>query len=544
MSFWRSKTVIGGVVFLLLCVTGRLIGLFPFQSPVLRWSLQEDYTQCRFPQGPNLRQSHCGRSVTGILIGVDGPGILEWQFSRTGPFPTIVQPFFDTIDGQESRITLVTPHHHKPRILFHNLPLHYRPFDIAPLVTHENEFVLRFEGTRTLLEGIRFYEPSQTIPFPWAAVFVVVFFAGIMIRQKEKSTLIVVSLGLLAFLMRWKIFRTYFSLPLEGDAAGYWSLAQAFDWHHPFTTGPREPGFIWAAHAARWCFGDSIRSVRFLGVLMSSLWSVLTVELASAVGWPSWVGLAAGLMVATNPFAIFMSVQGYQLEFFTFLILFFAIAWHRKRAAAMGWVGALLCITRAQSFLAVIPLVLLGAWRDRWDKIEWRRFVAPFLILVLPYLAAVHSQTGSFLGHLTPHAGFYENMEASAAGQPTPAAQAPSLAHFLISHGRWIHRLGDLFEGYGRVLFDPRDPFNRIWLNSHYARAWNLIFLPFFWMGLVYLLVDRKERAFLWVPLLFIGALPMLHDLIREPRLLFHVEPFVALIVVWGFAKIARRENR
>ncbi len=543
MSPWRAKAALGGVALILLCATGRLTGLFPFEPASAHWSQQEDFTQGKIPKGPNVRQSHAARSLKGIVIGVDGPGFLEWQFSRSGPFPTVVQPFFVPGEGQESRIIIATPQHPEPRVLFHNLPLHNHPFDIAPWVKNENAFVLRFEATGARLEDIRFYEPSQLPPIPWSVLLVALLLAGLAIYQRNRPALFILSIGLLAFFLRWNTFRTYFSLPLEGDARSYWFLGETFDWRHPFMAGPREPGFIWAVHAARFAFGDSIRAIRFLGVLISSLWSSLTVELACAAGWPLWVGLAAGVLVATNPFAIFMSVQGYQLEFFTFLILLFAIAWHRKRASAMGGIGGLLCITRVQSLASVVPLVFLCGWRGRWNKREWCRFGVPFLILMLPYLAAVRSQTGSFLGHLNPHAHFYENIEAVDAGKPLPSAQESNLVHFMFRHGQFRRRTTALIEGYGRVLFDPRDPFNRILLNSHYARAWNLFFLPFFWAGLVCMLVDRRERWFLWVPFLFLGVLPMLHDLIREPRLLFHIEPFMALIVVWGFARLAKRES-
>jgi len=255
------------------------------------------------------------------------------------------------------------------------------------------------------------------------------------------------------------------------------------------------------------------------------------------------VGLGAAALVATNPFAIFMSVQGYPLEFFTLLILLFAIAWLKNREQAMGWLGGLLCVTRAQSFLAIIPLIGLADWKFRWRRRERFGFWVPFLLLTLPYLWAVRQETGSFLGHINRHAGFYEVIEAKDFQKAPPADSALNLRHFLFARDQFQGRMTALIKGYAQILFDPRDPFNRILLNSHYARAWNLFFLPFFWIGLVLCLMNSKDRWFLWLPLLFLSGLPLLHDLVREPRLLFHVQPFFALITARGiwFIGNARR---
>jgi hypothetical protein len=517
MNSLRVRAAVGFLVLLVLCLLGRLMHFFPFAPVVTRWSLQEDYVHGQIPKTGSVNQSHCARSDTGILIGSDGPGFIEWKFSRPGPFPTVVQPFFIPLSDQPCRITLWTPKVPEPRVLYQNFSLRNRPFDLSALVRDEKVYTLRFEGTQALLEDIRFYELLQLPPFPWAVLLVAALLTVVVLGRRNWPELVILGLALIGFYFRWRTFLTYYSLPLEGDATGYWSLGHAFQWKHPLMTGSREPGFIWMVYMARLAFGDSIRSLRFMCILISTLLIPFTAEVARAAKWPLWVGVGAAALVATNPFAVFFSVQGYQLEFFTILILLFSIAWLIDHEQTMGWLGGLLCVTRVQSFIAVIPLVGLADWKCRWHRRKRLQFWIPFLIITLPYLIAVRQGTGSVFGHVNQYV-----------------------------RDAWMRRqTAALVRGYTKILFDPTDPYNRIFLNSHYERSWNLLFLPFFWIGIVVCLKNSKDRWFLWLPLIFLSGLPMLHDVIREPRLLFHVEPFVALITARGiwFINSARRES-
>src|SRR5438874_227510 len=98
------------------------------------------------PRAYAVQQSQCALSDNGIVIGVNGPGFVEWKFSRSGPFPSVIQPFFVPAPGQGGRILLRTPSQPVPHILFDKLPLRNRPFDISATLKDENAFALRFEG--------------------------------------------------------------------------------------------------------------------------------------------------------------------------------------------------------------------------------------------------------------------------------------------------------------------------------------------------------------------------------------------------------------
>jgi hypothetical protein len=103
---------------------------------------------------------------------------------------------------------------------------------------------------------------------------------------------------------------------------------------------------------------------------------------------------------------------------------------------------------------------------------------------------------------------------------------------------------GKTLRGYAEIFFNPQNSFNRIFLNSHYALAWNLVFLPFFWVGLGACLRRKEGRWFLVSLLLFLNVLPFFQEMFREPRLLFHAAPWVAVVTAAGLAAVVQWRPR
>src|SRR5262249_49182963 len=155
--------------------------------------------------------------------------------------------------------------------------------------------------------------------------------------------------------------------------------------------------------------------------------------------------------------------------------------------------------TRVQCLFAIPPLALLAAWRGKWLRSEAYGFLVAFMVFAVPYLAQVKRSTGSFLGHLNEHVGFYAAQEKPAGKKPA-GSNPPTVTDYLFRSRSPSQFIAGTFKGYGRILFDPGDPYNRIFLNSHYARPWNRWLLPFFWLGLAACLLRRAYRWFLWLP--------------------------------------------
>ncbi|MDP2864832.1 MAG: hypothetical protein Q8O90_01145, partial [Elusimicrobiota bacterium] len=116
------------------------------------------------------------------------------------------------------------------------------------------------------------------------------------------------------------------------------------------------------------------------------------------------------------------------------------------------------------------------------------------------------------------------------------AGQWTSLS-YLFSGGAAPRLAVRTLKGYFHILCNPFNPFNRIFLNSHYSKHWNLLLFPFLWAGLWVFFSDAKKRAALLLGLLFLNALPALHDQIREPRILFHAAPFFFVLCAAGIER-------
>src|ERR1019366_10582554 len=144
----------------------------------------------------------------------------------------------------------------------------------------------------------------------------------------------------------------------------------------------------------------------------------------------------------------------------------FSDFWLRRRAFGMGWAGGLLCVTRVQSILAVVPLLLLAAWRDRWKTRQGVMAALTCLILFLPYAMTVRRTTGSVFGHLNEHVGYYFSAETK--GDPSQRGALPkiSLWNYLFIQHKPASLIAGLSKGYAQVLFNPLNAYNRIFLNS------------------------------------------------------------------------------
>ena len=201
-------------------------------------------------------------------------------------------------------------------------------------------------------------------------------------------------------------------------------------------------------------------------------------------------------------------------------------------------------MTRVQFVFSVIPLAALAAWRFGWGKKEALRCLIPFVILAAPYLAVTWARTGSMFGQLHQHASYYQAAEKL--GDPLRANELPRITawQLLFANQSIPSLIHKTLRGYAEIFFNPANPYNRIFLNSHYARSWNALFLPFFWLGLGACLKRTEGRWLLISGLLFLNILPFLQDHFREPRLLFHAAPWVAMMVAAGLGAVAQFRPR
>ncbi|MBI4351716.1 MAG: glycosyltransferase family 39 protein, partial [Elusimicrobia bacterium] len=363
----------------------------PFFRPVEnRWTLDENLKDGKRPAHPRVAAAAAGLSAEGTVIGAGGPGWGRWDFSAPGPLPTTVVPFFLPPDGSRSGIYLLTADGGRFPLI-ENTPLRDRALNFRDKVKGLDSYSVRFEGTGALLSGVKFIQPPESggrNKGLYLALFclALVFARGLALREKRTAALALITAA--GLLLRWSAFSDYWDVPLAGDAVGYWNYGRALKLSALFANGTREPVFIWLLSLFKALFGDSQRTSRFMTLVFSCSVIPMTWLLAKRLELGAFACLLAAGLAAFNPFAVFMSVQGYQLEFFTFLILVFSVLWLRGSLGAAGSAGAALILTRLQSAGAVFPLAALAAWRLRGKPGKLGPYLLPPLIALAVLLAS------------------------------------------------------------------------------------------------------------------------------------------------------------
>ncbi|MDO8805199.1 MAG: glycosyltransferase family 39 protein [Elusimicrobiota bacterium] len=500
------------------------------------WVLFEDLQGMKSPTHGSVSADAVGLSAAGTVIGVGGRGWGQWNFAAPGPLPSTIEPFFLPPPGSGSGVYLVTGRDGRVPLI-EDLPLHHRAINFQDKVRGLKAFSVRFEGTGAVLSSVRFHQPvdqgiSRKGLFLALFCLALILARGLALRETHTAALAVITAA--GLILRWTALSNYWNVPLEGDATGYWGLAHTLKLANPFANGTREPVFIWLLWLAKALFGDSDRSARFLSLIFSCSVIPMTWLLGKRLQLGASACLLAAGLAAFNPFSVFMSPQGLQLELFTFLILGFSALWLCGRSGAAGAVGAALILTRLQSAAAVFPLGVIAAWRLRGTTGKaMHYFILPSLALAI-LLAAAKANTGSYTGNLDHAARYYTAAEVNGDPESGKGAADMTLGRYFFSRDALPRLAIKTLNGYFQILLNPFNPFNRIFLNSHYAKAWNLLLFPFLWLGLWVFFSDAGRRAFLWLPLLFLSALPALQDQYREPRLLFHAAPFFFLLCAAG----------
>ena len=121
--------------------------------------------------------------------------------------------------------------------------------------------------------------------------------------------------------------------------------------------------------------------VRALG-LLCGLWAcVVGTRLALRGG--RFTGLCAALLLTFDPLLLAGRFSGMELPLFGLLVLLYAEAALGDRAARLGWICGLLCLTRPEGLL----LLALAAPRQLRGRARVLAFLPPVLVCLLPFAA-------------------------------------------------------------------------------------------------------------------------------------------------------------
>lgn len=334
----------------------------------------------------------------------------------------------------------------------------------------------------------------------------------------------------------------YADRPFMHDVAGYTDKAASLSFAHPFSI-EIEPMTVWLNRVSQG-LGRSLGldvnlSVR-LGTLLLGLAAVLWLFFLARLWMGDAGALLAALYLALSPFLCVTDVSGGRdTPYLLFLtgFCYFCFAPRRRlwpRAAGMGIMAGLLCLTRINGLFIVIPVsaaaLIQARGKDFWKP--WLAVLAVAGLMVLPYLSFLWRQTGDILYNLNSRAHWH-------------SAEDPA-AHVVQSFWDMFFRELGLVKLCQRALTGmylslvgstARDSF-----FAAKSLPWGLYLAPYlvYLLGMARALLKLRWQPFLMV-LLATGPVWPLIAVGTDPRLLLGALPFMAVFLGLGGEMILGR---
>ncbi len=275
----------------------------------------------------------------------------------------------------------------------------------------------------------------------------------------RRDALLFGAIVLVAFLVRWIYLHQARAVPMfdalveDGESYGAWSdRLAAGDWlgDRIFYQAPLYPYFL---GVVKLLFGSSLATIRLVQIALGAL-SCGVLFLATKSFVTRAAGVTSGLLLAFYPAAIFFDgcIQKSNLGLFLLTLLLLALAKLRERPSAprwlaLGFVLALLMLTREEARLCVPVLLVVLAWQQRalgWPQLG-RCALAFALGLALPLAPTAWrnhkvggewvlttSQAGPnfFIGNNARATGFYVPLRAGRSNVEYESRDAREIAEF------------------------------------------------------------------------------------------------------------------
>ncbi|MEW6542993.1 MAG: glycosyltransferase family 39 protein [Nitrospirota bacterium] len=346
-------------------------------------------------------------------------------------------------------------------------------------------------------------------------------------------------------------------VPLDPDANYYRYLAETM--RALYDTGAREPFWIWMIKGWFWVTGDSALNLRLLTVLLSLLVVVMVYKFFRDYTGSSVCGIVVAALVAWNPYLDQLSTRGLREEAYTLAVLgvvhcvFVSVERLsiRRRAVGMALAGAAAQLLRFNSYLFLVPLISLWAWRNRQS---WRvaalvlAFVAAVSVPHLAYSAHEFGDPFYSLNHVAVWNRNYEFVafkKTGCRGCPTAEEFASnSFAGAPVGSFDYMVGLHSARELAGRTFDGLLDMYVRRTdlfevQTGIRSRSGHLLYL----IGFALLLLS-PYRELLAVVALAINVIPFFMTLGFEPRLGVHTVPFATFVLAyalwWPFDRVVR----
>ena len=374
---------------------------------------------------------------------------------------------------------------------------------------------------------------------------------GTLFETQQKPWRFFALLGILAWggstrlgaLIEWGWART------NPDAVWYMQLAEGMS--SPYDTGYREPFWIWLLKGWFWVVGEStLMQQRFLTILLSLVLLWVAYRLFSDYTGQPLVGILVGSLLCVNPYLVGLSTQGMREEAYLVAVLCFVYVVFasgtrlslRSQLIGLALSGVAVQLLRFNSYVFLIPLLAVWAWRQAAGK---RRYVAlPVLFIVLlsvPHMVHNYRANGDPMYSVNVHFSFARNHEfvnfkkIGCEGCPSRevlqvnCCGGPPVGLYGYLFG--MHSLEEIVErmsrGYLDMYLRPT-----VWFGIQ-SGTQSYLGYAFYLVGLGAVLFS-PYRAMVGVIVLLANGVPFAMTLEIDPRLGVQTAPFVTFILAYG----------
>jgi hypothetical protein len=544
-----------------------------------------------------LRAKNIAYTTTGALcIIAEKKGSLFVYFPPPGDKTTTMLLDCYAIEGAQQRILITIPTQNKSVVFSDRTRLRNKSFNISDLIQPDQPFAIGFTSNipagKILIEKlvVRQVASAYALP-PMDVLFVflmVVFFLSRSIIDVYKNVfflwlaviiatclLMVGLIGALKPLLStwywllllaaligfrtWKMnaplaewFPVIFTIALEfrwhalldthgqmlaGDAVYYRKLATSINWTEPFSTGIREPLYIWLQAVSGAVLGPNSYQFYLITVMLSLGIVYLTYKLASKASGSTVIGLIASFFVSFNYYMVLLSARGERMDLFILLVVLYCLwvllAQNNSILSEIttGLIAGCICLCWLFGIFGTSILYLVRIIIKRIKVTHALTGVLMVLIVIGPFLLNQWHRYGDPFNALNVHANFYRNAELI--GTPS-YEQGPGTWHeYLFKEIGFNTFLYRTVSGYFRMLLNPAEPFNKIFLGFYPSSSYSYYLFPFYLLGLIREVYQRRFWI-LFMLFAFANLSPYLLDEYRDPRLLCFLIPFFAYFCASG----------
>lgn len=433
-------------------------------------------------------------------------------------------------ETNDLKLTLVDLGSGKTTLLTGRPVIRHHDFNLTPHMSPGKKYLLKLSAATIEEFSLK---KTESFPFlPLAICLLSVFLpltltAVTFIKRKDWDgakkwgpLLLVLAIAVAA---RGQAWLAAFMHGLEGDAIGYYgSVSQ-------LVTGGREPVYIWLQALMAAVLGLSPAAFRLAPAALSvgsvGLIYVLTYRLSKKIP----AAFAAGLLMAVGEFAVINSVRGERAELFVFLVLAFSYGalFFKKSVRTeilLAVMGTLLSLTWLIGALTVLAVYLYRLFRQ---KIRWPQnlyFWCVWLVLVGLFLFVQWKQSGDAFHALNVHTGYY-------------TGEQQTWIRFIFEEKGVFSVAKNVLMGYVQ-MFNPLNPFNKIFLGFHYTEKGSLFLYPFLLLGIFRAAREKQWEIFLlFFAVLHVSTAVLVH--VRDPRLFLQAAPFFAYFFGLGVSFVA-----